>query len=98
MFAYRKAHIIKHGQMQKALELLTNESKRITLARPLVRIYTPSISPNVLVLEMDSETEEAYDAFWAAYSKDEGAAPFWEEWLKILERKLSDERWKVTEL
>jgi hypothetical protein len=98
MYAYRKTHIIKHGQMQKALELLTNEVKRITLARPPGRIYTPSISPNVLVIEMDSETEEAYDAFWAAYSKDEGAAPFWEEWNKILERKLSDERWKVTEL
>ena len=98
MLAYRTTYMIKQGQMQKALELLTNESKRSKLARPPVRIYTPSISPNVLVLEMDSETEEAYDAFWAAYSKDEGAAPFWKEWNKILERKLSDERWKVTEL
>jgi hypothetical protein len=84
--------------MQKALELLKMESERSTLERPRVRVYTPDLSPNLLVFEMDSETAEAHDAFWAAYNKDPGVAAFQEKWHALVERSLGDERWEVTEL
>jgi hypothetical protein len=101
MLAYRTTWIVKAGQMQKALELLTAEGDRTRDNLPedsAARVYTPSISPNVLVFEMTFESEAANDQFWAAYNATPEAAQFWKQWHDVTERSIGTERWNLVEV
>jgi hypothetical protein len=97
MLAYRTTWLVKERRMQEALEVLSAEIERVRTGGHVVRVYTPSISPNVLVFEMDSETEEAHDTFWAEYNQDPQAAAFWQKWHEVTERSLGSDRWKLAE-
>jgi hypothetical protein len=97
MLAYRTTWMVKQGRMQEALDLISAETQRAKSEGAVVRIYTPSIGPNVLVFEMVSETAEAHDAFWTEYNKDPKAAAFWEKWGEVTERSLGSDRWKLAE-
>ena len=69
MFAYRTTWIIKEGRMQEALELVTRnteQTKHMMTENVAVRVYTPNLSPNVLVYEDVFESEEEHDRLWAA--------------------------------
>lgn len=103
MLAYRTTWMVKPQRMEEALELLKAEVERSKdrTDQPGVgtaRIYTPQISPNVLVFETTFESPSANEAFWAEYYQDsEGAEAFWEQWYEVVERQLGTEIWHLTE-
>jgi hypothetical protein len=101
MLAYRTTWIVKEGRMQEALEDISAEIER---SRPLgiaARVYTPSISPNVLFFDTVYEDEAAHRAFWDAYNADSRNSPkgkaFWAKWGEATERSTGTERWNVVE-
>ena len=101
MLAYRTTWIVKQGKMQEALEALSAELDR-TVGKVeggiTTRVYTPNISPHVLVYEEVWENAAAHDAFWNAYDgTSPEAAPFWTKWNEVIERSVSDDRWNVAE-
>jgi len=94
MFAYRTTWIVKKGCMQKALELFD-------VGKPpecsVMRVYTPNISPNVLVFEEDWESKEAHEKFWATYpTSPEGQAAL-AQFDELVERSTATELWNVAE-
>jgi quinol monooxygenase YgiN len=98
MLAYRTTWIVKPGRMQEALELLTAEVNRTKPKNAVVRIYTPNISPNVLVFEEVWESTEMHDKVWAEYNQDPKTSAFREKSREVIERIIGTDRWNVTEL
>jgi hypothetical protein len=98
MLAYRWTWIIKHGQMQKFLELHKTTPGVRSKEYAKLRFYTPSIGPNVWVTEMVVENEEASTKWFTEFNATPGAAAFWEKVHTMAERMVSSERWNVTEL
>jgi benzoyl-CoA reductase/2-hydroxyglutaryl-CoA dehydratase subunit BcrC/BadD/HgdB len=98
MIAYRTTWIVKQGRMQEALELLSAEIERTRKEGPQVRVYTPDLSPNVLVFEMASKSVEEHDAWWAEYDRTTPeAAAFWNKWYDVTDRSVDTSRWKLVE-
>ena len=95
MIAYRTTWLVKPNCMQKALDLLT--AGRVELGDHVVRIYTPRISPNLLVFEMTSASVQEHDKWWAAYNATPEAAVAFKKWDELVERRVGDEVWDVTE-
>jgi hypothetical protein len=95
MFAYRWTWIIKQGSMKEALELQKALSFRPDYAK--MRLYTPDISPNVLVFELNVESDEARSKFFAEFNATPEAETFWKKWRALGERMVSLERWEVWE-
>jgi hypothetical protein len=58
MFAYRWTWIIKQGRMKECLELNTTTPGLRSKEYAKIRYYTPSISPQLFVVEMVVENEE----------------------------------------
>ena len=83
--------------MQEALEAISAEIERVR-GDVVTRVYTPDISPNVLVFETVYEDEAAHRAFWDAYDRDsrQGKA-FWNKWYEVTERSAGTDRWNVAE-
>ena len=98
MYAYRTTVIVKQGCMKKALELQEASAKQYHLKYARERVYTPSISPNVLVHELNVESEEAHDRFFKEFNATPGAPAFWEQWNALIDRYVGTERWTVTDL
>jgi len=98
MLAYRTTWIVKEGRMQEALDAISAEIERSRPVGVATRVYTPSISPNVLVFETVFEDEAAQRAFWHAYDRDspQGKA-FWAKWGEVTERSVGTDRWNVAE-
>ena len=103
MIAYRTTWIVKQGRMEEALELLRAESdwgfeQFASLPESTaVRVYTPDLSPNVLIYENAFDSVEDHDQFWAEYNGTPQAAAFWPKWAELMERRVSDERWHLAE-
>ena len=97
MLAYRTTWIVKQGKMQDTLEAVSAEIEHTNTEGHQFRVYTPDISPSVLVFEMTSESAEAHDQFWADYRQNPRAAAFWEKWYALTERELGTERWDLAE-
>jgi hypothetical protein len=95
MLAYRWTFLIKQGQMEEALEL--NKSTPFNPDYVKSRIYTPDLSPNVFVFELDVEDQETVDRFFDEFNATPEAEPFWEKWNALVERHVSTERWNLTE-
>jgi hypothetical protein len=86
--------------MREAHDLLAAEIERIKETRGegvVVRIYTPSYSPNVLVFELVRKSEKAHRRFWKEYNQSPEGQAFWEKWRAVAKRGLGTERWFVTE-
>ena len=84
--------------MKEALEFFSAEAKKYHPEYAKARVYTPSISPNVLVYELDVENQEAHDKFFEEFNATPGAPAFWDKWHELTERSVVTERWHVTEL
>jgi hypothetical protein len=100
VYAYRTEWIILEGRMNEAHDMLAAETERVKQTRGedvVVRIYTPSYSPNVLVFELARESEKANRKFWAEYNESPEGQAFWEKWSAVAKRSLGTERWFVTE-
>ena len=100
MYAYRTEWIIPGGRMREAHDMLAAETERIKQTRGgdvIVRIYTPSYSPNVLVFELVRKSEKANRKFWDEYNASPEGQAFWEKWRAVAKRSLGTERWFVTE-
>jgi quinol monooxygenase YgiN len=102
MLAYRTTWIVKQGKMQEALEALSALLNKADIDEVegglAVRVYTPEISPNVLVYEEIWENAPAHDAYWNAYdSTSPEAAPFWTKWDEVIERSVGTDCWNVAE-
>jgi quinol monooxygenase YgiN len=102
MLAYRTTWIVKQGHMHEALEAISAELSRGNMdeieGALVARVYTPNISPNVLVYEEVWEDGAAHDAFWGAYDRNAPeVAPFWTKWREMTERSAGTERWNVAE-
>ena len=100
MISYRTTWIIKQGRMEEALELLNAESQSVghlISGNAAIRVYTPDISPNVLVFEDVFGSVEDHERFWAAYNKTPQAATFWPKWAELVERSIGTERWHLEE-
>lgn len=97
MLAYRTTWLVKQGQMVKALQLLVAEGERVKHKGIVIHVYTPEISPWVLVFEEIVENVEAHDKWWAEYNQDPKAPAFWAKWDEVVERSLGTERWNLTE-
>jgi hypothetical protein len=95
MFAYRWTWIIKQGHIKEFLELHKALSFRPGYAK--VRLYTPSISPQVCVGELNVESEEARDRFFDEFNATSEAEAWWEKFNALVERLVSTERWEVWE-
>ena len=68
MLAWRTTWLVKQGMMEEAAEW-ASEAFRTECARNKtkgggIRIYTPQISPYVLVFEENWATVADYEAFW----------------------------------
>jgi hypothetical protein len=100
MLAYRTMWIVKEGRMQEALEAISAEIERVR-GDVVTRVYTPDISPNVLVFETVYEDEAAHRAFWDAYNSDSRDSPqgkaFWAKWGEVTERSVGTDRWNIDE-
>ena len=100
MFAYRTTWIVKQGKMKAALELMKAESEYGMSLAPegaIIRVYTPDLSPNVLVFEDAFDSAEDHDQFWATYNGTPQAAAFWQKMNELVERSTGTERWHLTE-
>jgi hypothetical protein len=101
MLAYRTTWIVKEGRMQEALEAISAEIERSRPVGTAARVYTPSISPNVLVFETVYQDEAAHRAFWDAYNADSRDSPqgkaFWAKWREVTERSAGTDRWNIAE-
>jgi len=95
MIASRTTWLVKPDCMEKALDLLS--ATQIELGKHVVRIYTPRYSPNLLVFEMTSESIQEHEKWWAAYSATPGAAAAFQKWGALVERRVGEEIWEVTE-
>jgi hypothetical protein len=103
MYAFRSTWQIKFGGMDKALELLRETPHigtpgLVTDSRASARVYTPDISPDLLIFEESWEDLEARDVFWADFNGKEAAADWWRRWNELVDRHVSSERWTVTVL
>jgi hypothetical protein len=98
MLAYRWTWIIKQGRMEECLELNTTTPELRSKEYAKIRFYTPSIGPNVFVVEMVVENEEAMGKWFAEFNATPGADAFWEKMHALAERMIGGERWNVTEL
>ena len=53
--------------------------------------------PNLLVFEMTSESIQEHEKWWAAYSATPGAAAVFQKVSELVERRVGEEIWEVTE-
>ena len=98
MLAYRWTWIIKQGRMKECLELNKTIPQLFKQEYAKIRYYTPSIGPNVFVVEMVVEHEDAKDKWFTEFNATPGADAFWEKMRALGERVVGSERWNVTEL
>ena len=98
MLAYRWTWMVKPGGMEEVLELLRAEAKEFNPGYAKARVYTPDISPQMLVYELTVENQEACDKFFDEFNATPGAAAFWEKWNELTKRLVVTERWNVMEL
>ena len=98
MFAYRWTWKIKLGRMEECLELNTTTPGLRSTEYAKIRYYTPNISPELFVVEMVVEDEEAMNKWFAEFNATPGAESFWEKMNTLAERWIDGERWRVTEL
>jgi hypothetical protein len=98
MFAYRWTWIIKQGRMKECLELNTTTPGLCSKEYAKIRYYTPSIGPQLFVVEMVVENEEAMHKWFAEFNATPGAESFWAKMEALAERMIGGERWNVTEL
>jgi hypothetical protein len=96
MIASRTTWLVKPGCTEKALDLM--KAHKVDLGGHVVRIYTPKFSPELLVFEFTSENVQEHEAWWAAYSASPAAAAFYPKWSELVERRMGEEIWEVTEL
>ena len=67
MLVNRRTWVVKRGRMREALELFKVEGKRIDSHTPM-RLYAPNIgSFDLLALELEFESLEAYEKNIGAY-------------------------------
>jgi hypothetical protein len=98
MIADRTTWIVKQRRMQEALELVTAEIERARTEDVQFRVYTPNISPDVLVFEIAGESVAALDKFWAGYDRDSPeATAFWDKWFEVSKRSVGTDRWNLSE-
>ena len=98
MFSYRFTWIMKRGCTKKGLELCKTLPRGPSQEYAKLRFYTPDISPNVFVVELVVESEEARDKWFAEWGATGKADAFREKWNTLAERMVTEERWNVTEL
>ena len=102
MLTYRRTWLIKPGKMEEAKEHLvawvTRESERAELKTGVCRIYVPDLSPNVLVYEESWETQDDREAFWGWLNAQPETTDNYAKWYELAERRVSAERWIVTEI
>ena len=96
MFAYRWTFIVKHENVGELRELFEASAFRVDYAK--TRLYAPDLSPDLFVTELVVESEEAQHKFFAEFNATPEAAPFWEKFNALTERRVSIERWTVTEI
>jgi len=96
MLAYHWTWIVKRGSMSEFLELHKALSFKTDYGK--VRLYTPGISPYVAISELVVESEEARDRWFAEFNATPEAEAFWEQFNAMIERRVSTERWNVTEV
>ena len=76
MLVNRRTWVVKRGRMQEALELFKAEGKRIDSPQ-VRRLYAPVIGGfDLLALESEYESLEAYEKWSAGYSASPEAAAF----------------------
>ena len=97
MLVNRRTFIVKRGCMEEALALLKAEKERVSHPHA-GRIYTPSIGPfGVLVNEVEFESLEEYERFWAEWSASPEGAAFMEKWYDLTETGGTNEIWTLVE-
>jgi quinol monooxygenase YgiN len=102
MLAYRTTWIIREGRMQEALEAISAALDAVNMEEVegglAARVYTPYISPNMLIYEEIWEDVASHDAYWEAMDQTTPeAAPFWTEWAEVTERNVGTDCWNVAE-
>jgi hypothetical protein len=95
MIAVRTTWLVKPNCMEKALELLASNPPE--LGDHSVRIYTPRYSPDLLVFEMTSESIEEHEQWWAEFNARPQADAIYGKWNELIERRVGNEVWNVTE-
>ena len=80
MFAYRYMWIMKPNGMKEGLELCKTTPWPRSQEYGKIRFYTPDISPNVCVVELVVESQEARDKWFAEFGATGKAHAFWEKW------------------
>ena len=59
------------------------------------RVYTPKLSPNVLIFEAVWESAEDHDKFWAEPRSDFSEIWNMDEWFELVEKVANNELWNV---
>jgi hypothetical protein len=97
MLVDRRTWVVKRGRMEEALELFKAEGKRIG-SPPVWRLYAPNIGGfDLLALELEYESLEAYERSWAEYSASPEAAAFQEKLYELTEVGCANELWALVE-
>ena len=97
MFLNRRTWVVKRGHMQEALELFKAEGKRIDSPIPM-RLYAPNIgSFDLLALESEYESLEAYEKNMAEYFASPEGTAFQEKLYELTEVGGADEFWVLVE-
>ena len=99
MLAYRTTWIVKPRCMGKALKFHEGRMEKIIelgiSGFVEGRVYTPGLSPNVLVFEGIWKSAEDYGKFWAERASEFAAIRDWDEWFELVENNAGTELWNV---
>jgi hypothetical protein len=97
MLVNRRTWVVKRGRMEEALELLKAEGKRIG-SPPVMRLYAPNIgASDLLALEFEYESLEAYEKWSAEYFASPEAAAFQQKLYELTEVGGANEFWALVE-
>jgi hypothetical protein len=81
--------------MGKALEFFEAQAEEGLPENATLRVYTPMLSPNVLVFEEVWESQEEHEEFWAELNAAPESAAMWDKWYELVERSTGTELWNV---
>jgi len=97
MLVDRRTWVVKRRCMEEALELIKAEGKRVG-SPPVWRLYEPKVGGfDLLALEMEYESLEAYEKWWAEYSASPEAAAFQGKLYELTEVGGANELWVLAE-
>ncbi len=97
MLVNRRTFIAKRGRMEEVVALVKAEIERVSHPHAR-RLYIPSIGPlDVIAHEVEFESLEEYERFWAEWFASPEGAAFNEKWSDLTETGGTNEIWTLVE-